>query len=72
MISATTRVGKHTPKLTEALANGTRHAVELVDGARSWTGKNGLLLSYQTHDQGEEPLESWAVRMDVPAPGPSP
>jgi hypothetical protein len=72
LISATTKQGKHTPKLMEAVANATRHSVELVDRGMTWAGKEGLLLSYQSVDNapGGEPHEAWALRIDVPAPKP--
>jgi hypothetical protein len=73
LISATTKQGKHTPKLMQAVANGSRHAVELVDRGMSWAGKEGLFLSYQAvDDQSGEPHEAWAVRIDPPAPTPGP
>jgi len=69
LISATTKQGKHTPGLMQAVANATRHTVELVDRGMSWAGKEGLLVSYQTlGGPGPEPYESWEVRIDVPAP----
>jgi hypothetical protein len=72
LISATTKQGKHTPKLMQAVANGSRHAVELVDRGMSTAGADGLFLSYQTFEgsRDDEVYESWTVRIEVPAPKP--
>ena len=72
LLSATTKQGKHTPKLMQAQANGSRHAVELVDRGMTTAGADGLFLSYQTFEGpgGDEIYESWTVRIEVPSPKP--
>jgi hypothetical protein len=71
VISATTKVGRHTSKLQGAVAVASRHTVELVDRGASWSGTEGVLVSYQTMEgHGGEPYESWALRIDAPAEKP--